>query len=271
MALEITSEIADKFRCRLEQHPIYAAVASIEDLHCFMQHHVYSVWDFMSLIKYLQAVVAPARQPWSVVGDASARRFINELVLEEESDENPFSGGFCSHFELYQQAMLEIGADTAPSQRFVERVEAEGIAAALAGADIPEPARRFTAATFAFIDAERPHVAAAALALGREHIIPAMFRAILRRIGVGEAQAPIFHTYLNRHIHLDEDFHAPLSLRLLNGLCANDQARVEEAVSAAEAAVHARLDLWDGVYAAVRGGSVVCGGRPAPDASIRRT
>ena len=86
-----------------------------------------------------------------------------------------------------------------------------------------------------------------------------MFRAILRRIGVSKAQAPIFHNYLNRHIHLDEDFHAPLSLHLLNGLCGSDRARVEKAVSAAEAAVHARLEFWDGVYAAVRGGSVMCG------------
>ena len=65
------------------------------------------------------------------------------------------------------------------------------------------------------------------------------------------SQAPTFHSYLNRHIHLDEDFHAPLSLRLLNGLCGSDPLRLEEAVHAAEQAVDARLAFWDGVHAAL--------------------
>jgi hypothetical protein len=50
-------------RQRLEAHPIYAALETVQDLAAFMQHHVYSVWDFMSLIKYLQSAVAPARWP----------------------------------------------------------------------------------------------------------------------------------------------------------------------------------------------------------------
>ena len=248
---EISSDIVAGFKSQLEDHPVYAAVKTPADLQCFMQHHVYSVWDFMSLIKYLQSVVAPARHPWVPGEDADVQRFINELVLEEESDSNAISGGFSSHFVLYLQAMEEIGADTGPARRFVEQVRRAGIESALAGADIPEPSRRFTRQTFAFIDSAQPHLAAAALALGREHIIPCMFRSILQRIQVDERQAPIFHNYLNRHIHLDEDFHAPLSLRLLNGLCAGDPSRIEQAVTAAQQAVGARLAFWDGVHAAI--------------------
>jgi hypothetical protein len=76
----------ESLRVKLEAHPIYAAVQTLDDLRVFMQHHVYSVWDFMSLIKYLQHEVAPARWPWTPHGDASVQRFINELVLEEETD-----------------------------------------------------------------------------------------------------------------------------------------------------------------------------------------
>ncbi|NWG88156.1 MAG: DUF3050 domain-containing protein, partial [Hydrogenophilaceae bacterium] len=50
---------------KLDSHPIYGALRTTEDLKVFMQHHVYSVWDFMSLIKYLQHNVAPARWPWT--------------------------------------------------------------------------------------------------------------------------------------------------------------------------------------------------------------
>ncbi len=242
----------ESLRARLEAHPIYAAVQTSDDLRVFMQHHVYSVWDFMSLIKYLQHEVAPARWPWTPGRDASVQRFINELVLEEETDVAlPGQEGFTSHFMLYLAAMREIGADADKPARFVQIVGEQGIDAGFAAGLAPLPSAKFTRSTFDFLASGRPHAVAAALALGREHVIPSMFRAFLSRMGVSEAQAPSFHYYLNRHVHLDEDFHAPLSLRLLAALCGDDAARWREAEAAAEAAVDARIQFWDGVLAAL--------------------
>jgi hypothetical protein len=250
-ALSVSSLLAPADLALLENHPVYAAVAELDDLRCFMEHHVYSVWDFMSLIKSLQAVVAPSGVPWVPRGDGSVRRFINELVLEEESDATDLPGVHSSHYELYRRAMAEIGADGAASAEFVDLVAHDGIEAALSLPCVPAAARAFTTQTFGFIASGRPHEVAAALALGREHLIPTMFRAMLRRIGVGEQRAPVFHFYLKRHINLDEDFHAPLSLRLLERLCAGDPQRLREAADAARAAVQARLVFWDGVLAAI--------------------
>lgn len=246
-------EFIASLQARLDKHPIYAAVETVEDLRVFMQHHVHSVWDFMSLIKYLQHTVAPARWPWTPGADATIQRFINELVLEEETDEaGPDAPGeFSSHFALYLGAMREIGADADTPARFVEIAGRDGIHAALATGMAPAPSASFNCTTFAYIDAGKPHEVAATLALGREHIIPAMFRALLARMAVTEAQAPIFHYYLKRHIHLDEDFHAPLSLRLLAGLCGGDPEKVAEALTAAIRAVEARVEFWDGVLAAL--------------------
>ena len=253
MAKEISNDIIFSFQSQLNDHPVYEAVSSLKDLRCFMEHHIYSVWDFMSLIKYLQSVVAPTKYPWTPKGDGSVRRFINELVLEEESDET--EGGFSSHFELYHKAMNEVGADTKPSAEFVGAVDELGINKALQLPVVPAPSREFTSTTFEFINNDKPHQVAAALALGREHIIPGMFRSILKTIGVSDKEAPIFHFYLNRHIHLDEDFHAPLSLKLLNGLCGNDEVRVDEAISAAKKAVEARVRFWDNVLKAIQSNS----------------
>lgn len=242
----------ESLRVRLEAHPIYAAVATLDDLRVFMQHHVYSVWDFMSLIKYLQHEVAPARWPWIPGGDASVQRFINELVLEEESDiALPGRDGHTSHFLLYLEAMREIGANADVPARFVELVAQRGIDQALTAGLAPAPSAAFTRATFDFLASGKPHTVAAALALGREHVIPSMFRAFLSRMTVSETQAPSFHYYLNRHVHLDEDFHAPLSLRLLASLCGKDAEKWREAEAAAQTAVEARLQFWDGVYAAL--------------------
>jgi hypothetical protein len=249
----LNPSLVESLQQRLDSHPIYAALQSVEDLRVFMAHHVYSVWDFMSLIKYLQHEVAPARWPWTPGRDASVQRFINELVLEEETDESaPGQGGeFSSHFMLYIDAMREIGADAGKPLQFVRAIEESGLEAALNSGLVPAPSLQFTRTTFGFIQSGRPHAVAAALALGREHVIPAMFRAFLSRMHISEAQAPTFHFYLNRHIHLDEDFHAPLSLRLLQALCGGEADRRREAEAAAIQAVEARVALWDGVLQAL--------------------
>lgn len=247
MVQTIQSDIIDALKSQLNEHPVYKAVETIEDLRCFMEHHVFSVWDFMSLVKYLQAVIAPSRSPWVPPSELDLCRFINELVLEEEADEMPDGKSFLSHFEIYLLAMEEIGADTSRIRRFVDTVKSRGIEEALCLPDIPEASRAFTTTTFGFISENGPHKAAAALALGREHIIPVMFKGILKNMRISKKQAPMFHYYLERHIHLDEGFHGPLSLRLLNKLCEEDTQRVEEAADAAKLAVTARIAFWDGV------------------------
>ena len=100
-------------RERLASHPIYASLRSLDDLRVFMHHHLFAVWDFMSLVKYMQQHLAPARVPWLPGGDTTLKRFINQLVLDEESDLAPGGegAGYLSHFELYVRAWSEIGGD----------------------------------------------------------------------------------------------------------------------------------------------------------------
>ena len=245
-------------RERLNNHAVYGALQGVGDLNCFMSHHVYAVWDFMSLAKYLQGAIAPAAVPWVPFGDPSVRRFINEIILEEESDLGlPDSEGhetYASHFELYCQAMGEVGAVAEKPLAFIELVQKAGIEVALEQGDVPEPAREFMRTTFGFIASGKPHVVAAAFALGREHVIPNMFRAFLAKMSIGKDQAPAFHYYLERHIHLDETSHAPLSLKMLDELCAGDAGRMREAEAAAAQAVEARIKFWSGVHQAILAG-----------------
>lgn len=242
-----------ELRQHLDNHPIYRTVDSLPRLRCFMEHHIYSVWDFMSLVKSIQGVVAPAGHPWLPGKDELLRRFINELVLGEESDEWTRDGKtvYLSHFHLYQQAMLEVGADVKRSNEFVRLVETLGIDAALAAKVAPSAARFFMRSTFDCLASGKPHQIMASLAVGREHIIPDMFRALLREMTIGESAAPAFHYYLHRHVQLDGDHHGPMSLRLLETLCADDPPRIVEAQAAAETAVAERIAFWDGVMEAM--------------------
>jgi len=242
-------------RDRLARHPVYEAVRTLDDLRAFMQHHVYSVWDFMSLCKTLQNELAPTRVPWVPKGDPVVRRFINEIVLEEETDQGlpGRQPEFMSHFELYRAAMHEIDADAATVQAFVETAAEKGIRGALQEQVIPAASRVFTAQTFQFIESDKPHVVAAAFALGREHVIPTMFRSFLNDMAITASDAPAFHYYLERHIHLDEDFHAPLSLRMMNAFINGEAKKAREAEDAALLAIEARTRFWDSVFDALPG------------------
>src|ERR1700682_4399131 len=63
----------------LGRHAAFAAIRSPQDVCVFMEHHVWAVWDFMSLLKSLQAELAPTTVPWVPPRDAAAARLINEI------------------------------------------------------------------------------------------------------------------------------------------------------------------------------------------------
>ena len=203
-----------KLRKDLATHPVYSAVTDMNDLTIFMQHHIYSVWDFMSLVKYLQNQIAPAHTPWLPFADTHVQRFINDIVLEEESDEGiPLEDGtptYTSHFNLYLQAMEEVKAGSSDLIiEFVTLVASDSLDIAKETVQIPSAAKEFMETTFDFINSDKPHVIAAAFALGREHIIPEMFRALLDKMKISREDAEVFHYYLDRHIELDGDHHGP--------------------------------------------------------------
>ena len=249
---KISSSSLAKITSRLNGHALYSALSDLEDLRVFMEHHVYSVWDFMSLAKRLQAQIAPTQQPWMPNRDGSLRRFINEVILEEECDEGLNEGEYLSHFEIYLRSMAEVGADTQPCIQFLDAVTVGGVASALNMDCLPGPSRAFTKATFEVIESGEPHKVAAAFALGRESVIPTMFRNILEKSEVLEESAPTFHFYLSRHVELDEGHHGPMAMRLLNELCDGVPSKVTEAIEAAEIAIENRLGLWDGVLKAIQ-------------------
>src|SRR5450432_3612099 len=87
-------------RKKLIEHPIYWSITSPVKLRLFMEQHVFAVWDFMSLLKALQLSNTCTSAPWIPKEDRMVSRFVNEIVLGEESDEDG-RGGYISHFELY--------------------------------------------------------------------------------------------------------------------------------------------------------------------------
>lgn len=213
-----------------------------------MESHVFAVWDFMSLLKALQRRLTCVDLPWVPTPFPASRRFINEIVLGEESDE--YQGRPVSHFEIYLESMEAVKADTSTIRRVLSGASQGLDALSFEGA--PAPAKEFVESTFRFIRERSAAAQAAAFAFGREDAIPDMFRSLVRSLDRDlDGRLGQFVWYLERHIEVDGDDHGPLALRMVEDLCGNDPALWEDATDAAEEALRARLKLWDGVLSLI--------------------
>jgi hypothetical protein len=245
----MSAEALAKARSTLVEHPLYAALTTTDRLRTFMRHHVFAVWDFFTLLKRLQSEVTTTTLPWRPAGLAQHGRFVMEIVLAEETDED-IGGGYISHFELYRRAMDEMDADTGPIDQFLGALQA-GVSPddALGHPGVPASVRQFVTHTLDIALYGAPHEVASSFCHGRENLLPDVFTAVRANCSDVLGSAPILKHYLDRHITLDHDEHGPLALRLLAALCDGDPVREEQAERVGVAAIEARAALWDGVLA----------------------
>jgi radical SAM superfamily enzyme YgiQ (UPF0313 family) len=273
--IEITSEP----RHALMRHAVYQSLNSEAHIRVFMESHVFAVWDFMTILKTLQRRLTCTETPWMPPPDPHASRLINEIVLEEESDQTS-DGRYMSHFDLYRGAMAEIGADLSQINLFISLLQSgKSVAQALRPLAIPPSTKTFVLDTMK-IQRARTHEVVACFLMGRESVIPDMFRRFLHTLDEGEqAQYPLMRTYLERHIDLDEDSHAPMGRQLMKSICGTDNTKWAQAVDVTCHSLRMRSCLWDGVMGVIRSQSAITprmtprgttlGSRAEPDHGIQ--
>ncbi len=255
----------EKERSKITAHPIYSCMQTLADVRVFMESHVFAVWDFMSLLKSLQAQLTCVEVPWVPRGSATSRRLINDIVLVEESDE--ILGSFTSHFELYLAGMHEAGADTSRIKEFLRLISAgTDVPTALVSAEAPLPAVDFVGWTWDLITNAPIHSQAAAFAFGREDLIPEMFDHVIRA-NADEPRLRTFRDYLVRHIQVDGEEHTPMAMQMLVDLCGQDNRLWTECTRTTMDALHARSQLWTGISLAVQGSRLRPDGEPVPAGS----
>jgi hypothetical protein len=228
----------------LHNHSVFSRIRTMAQLRTFMWWHVFAVWDFMSLVKRLQAEFTCVSLPWLPPRDPVAARLINDIVMAEESDEDG-CGAHISHFDLYRQAMAQVGADTQPIDEFVRSV-ADGVPAAqaLLAANADPAVRRFVGATLQAAQAGPVCEVLGSFVCGRENVIPDMFRRLSSQWQIEPAQAAGLVYYLQRHIEVDGDTHGPAAERLVKLHIGEDTDRRARVVSGALHAIGERLALW---------------------------
>ncbi|WP_281636324.1 DUF3050 domain-containing protein [Flavobacterium marginilacus] len=234
---------------QLLNHSLYEKIKTIDDLHSFLECHVFAVWDFMSLLKALQNKLTCTAIPWFATPHPETRYLINEIVLAEESDLS-MDGRHLSHFEMYLEAMQDCGAKTVYIEQFLSEVNSlHNIFVAIKKSSLHPNIKAFLDFTFKVIEEGKPHEIAAAFTFGREDLIPAMFTEILKQF---QSNFPNYKLdkllyYFERHIELDADEHGPMAMTMIKELCGEDPKKWLDVQNISILALEKRIALWDAI------------------------
>jgi len=249
MTIETVNFSIQDYKNQLLSHSLYEKVKTIDDLNCFLENHIYAVWDFMSLLKALQSKLTCSTTPWLPVGNPEIRYLINEIVVAEETDLS-LDGKRMSHFEMYRDAMEQCGADTNPIAAFLENVTAtRNIFVSIKQSSLHPNVKAFLDFTFQVIDEGKPHKIAAAFTFGREDLIPTMFTEILRnfQINFPETDLSKLLYYFERHIELDADEHGPMAMQMITELCGDNETKWNEVIETSIQSLEKRIGLWNAI------------------------
>ena len=249
MTISLINSKIQSHKDLLLHHSLYEKVKTIDDLHLFLENHIYAVWDFMSLLKALQQKLTCTTTPWFASSNPETRYLINEIVLAEESDLS-FNGKRLSHFEMYVEAMQSCGANTKEVQAFLQKVvENKNIFITINQSNLHSNIKSFLDFTFKIIEEGKTHKIAAAFTFGREDLIPNMFTAILKNFqkNFPETNLSELIYYFERHIKLDADEHGPMAMQMITELCKEDPIKWAEVEEIAIQSLEKRVGLWDAI------------------------
>lgn len=222
----------------VSNHAMYKEVRTMDELHIFMESHVFAVWDFMSLLKSLQRTITCVEVPWRPsIYPKDVVRMINEIVLGEESDLDQ-DGNPMDHFTMYLKSMNEVQVSTGPITQFLNDLDFQILRPAV---------REFVRFNIELAQKGKPHEVAAAFLYGREKLIPDMFTNILKEFNESSLKYPCLTYYLERHIELDGGEHSILAKKCLESLCDNDSSKWMEAYKAGIQSLELRMRMWDEV------------------------
>ncbi|NVJ59807.1 MAG: DUF3050 domain-containing protein [Gammaproteobacteria bacterium] len=234
----------------LNNHPLFNCIHFIEDLKVFMEHHIFTVWGYLSLLKAMQCNLTCASAPWIPVGDPSIRRMINELVCREESNE--LVGGL-STFEWYLQSMSDCNANTSSINKMIDSLS-HGEHSFLDLSYLSSPLKNYIITIQQIIKNGSLREIAAAFSAEQSVRLPKPFIKATSSLNKQHPkQTKSFHYYIKSYYqerYVKEDFtkHGTLTLSLLVRLCNNNNNKYRDCLSVIEQILESKLLLWNSIF-----------------------
>ncbi len=237
------SFITERYFQILENHKLYERVNDEQSLRLFMEHHVICVWSYNFLLREIHQELVGLIHPLNSQSQKEAIRLVSEMILEEEVEEQ-MDGSLLSHFEIYLEAMQDLGANISPIVSFFDLQDSgQNWQTALKHARFPTAVGRYARKMSRFAQAPL-HEKAAALFYEGEPFIPDSFLLRLGQLG-NHVKISRLLDYFERHIEGLKRPGFSASGRLVEILCNNDEQMSMEAEQAAEEAMKNRVELWN--------------------------
>jgi hypothetical protein len=242
-----TNSNLEPLKNKLKNHSLYSNIKDLEDLKIFSNAHVYAVWDFMSLLKFLQLNLTTVSIPWHPTKNRATAKLINEIVAGEETDEDE-QGNPISHFEMYLDAINEFGLETDSILKNLNSLNnLDTIENDINNLNVKEYVKEFLSFTFSVIKNGKIHEIASVFTHGREDLIPDMFLPLIERLNTNNNDLNKLIYYFKRHIEVDGDMHGPMAMEMLEYLCEDDPIKISETRLISEKALKSRISLWNGI------------------------
>lgn len=236
----------------IEQHPLYQKLNSVERWQCFMEHDVFTTWDYMCLLKALYEKMGCVTVPWFPPEHSDTALFIQKIMSTTESDRGLDGEYHASHFEWYLQAMREANAHIIPMQNFLDYLKKEvSLVDALGNIKAPDFIQEFVSTTFLFCEQPMNQIVAA-FVFGREMIANTIATRLfeqLKKLPCKELE--ILTYYFQRQIELNTEIRLAADFEMLVNLCQQDLLKWWQVEVSAQLALRARLELFDGILEAV--------------------
>ncbi len=244
-SVKITDKVASLTDV-LNKHQAYDILNTLDDVREFMEQEVFVAWDYMSLLKALQQQLTCTAIPWIPPSNTTVCRFINETVLNEESDFN-CENRPQSSFEMFLESMLELEADVFNVTSFMhEAHNPESLDCAFKNEKLSQPIRDFLKHTFKLIAENKPHAVASVLTYGRVGFLPDRLKAVIEKADEQSSKNyPRLLHFLQRRLDKDKEFNQQCAQYMVESLCGDSDVKWQEAERAAVRSLELRKNLMD--------------------------
>lgn len=245
----------------VEAHPVFDAMDSLGDFQTFFEHHVYAVWDFMTLLEAFQNPDGRIHLWTPPVCYDSADDLVHQAGYRDVAN------GMQAHLDAYWNMMDAIGANTRDLHVLFSALE-DGVSEdeALATAGVSPAVRQHVQTTREIAKTGKPTRIAGAI-LARRDLIPDRFGAELQRlhqatfdepqVTVETLETPRCYTTFDQAVEFDWERH-------LDRILSDDRVEMSGAaqsdlLDAAKQMLDARVSLLDDIKNSIQNGNHVNG------------